>query len=114
MEFLGKCHFFCSFLQSNSLYYISVIFEASCNKMMAGSGEQEMLEIQQRWAAQLDTDLQQHGEWLCLHSPAGHLPLGGVRLDHQSPGAGHHALLGLHIQVTHHTLSRGEPITVQE
>ena len=63
-----------------------------------------MLEIQQRWGAELDPDLQQYGEWLCLHSAAGGLPLGNLRVDHQPPPAGHHALLGIHIQVKHHNL----------
>ena len=58
-----------------------------------------MLEIQQRWAAQLDFDLQQHGECLHLHSAAGAVPLGSVCLDCLPPPAGHPPVLWSNIQV---------------
>ena len=58
-----------------------------------------MLEIQQRWAAQLDVDLQQHGECLHLHSAAGAVPLGSVCMDCLPPPAGHPPVLWSNIQV---------------
>ena len=80
---------------------IKLLYQIYWNNIfwLSGSWKQEMLEIQPGWPTELDPDLQQHGEQLYLCRPPTPLPLGCLRLDHQSLSPGHHALLWLSLQV---------------